>query len=383
MKITIWHNIMWSRYKAVVFSALHRQARATNIDVNVYQIAETDVNRTTLSPIDLKWHNYPFVLLFKGALSEIPTVKLYLKMAWLTWKNTANVTILSGYERPVVWLQAAILKLKRKPFALFCDSTMYDQPPNLFKGIAKRVIFNSADGMFCYGQRAVQYVNHYGVPKDRIFIRRQAAALPDNYSEQLVVQQRASMRSPSPRYLYVGRFSPEKSLPHLLQAFHGVVQSLPNSELVLVGAGPTVESLKALAAELGIIDKVTFAGSKSGNQLFDEYLKATCLVLPSKSEPWGLVVNEALSFGCPAVVSHRCGCAPELVRNEETGFIFEWGDIAQLTERLIVAPEVFSNASATTTACLEQIAPFNPDSAAAGIIAGCLKISGRRSAETI
>ncbi|MGY4330323.1 hypothetical protein ACVWWG_004740 [Bradyrhizobium sp. LB7.2] len=85
MKITIWHNIMWSRYKAVVFSSVYCQAQAANVDVDFYQIAETDTNRTGLSPVDLNWHQYPFVLLFKGASSDVRITKMLSRLAWLTW----------------------------------------------------------------------------------------------------------------------------------------------------------------------------------------------------------------------------------------------------------------------------------------------------------
>src|SRR6202035_201046 len=117
-----------------------------------------------------------------------------------------------------VWLQALILTLKRRRFAFFCDSTIFDNRQTLIKSIAKRFIFNWADGIFCYGLRAMEYMTFYGVPKNRIFIRCQAAALVENYSATAALQQRLSLAPERgrPRYLYVGRLSPEKSLDHLL-----------------------------------------------------------------------------------------------------------------------------------------------------------------------
>ncbi|WP_439405839.1 glycosyltransferase [Bradyrhizobium sp. DASA03076] len=381
MKIAIWHNIMWSRYKAVVFSSIYRRAQTENIPVNFYQIAETDANRAGLSPIDQSWHEYPFTLLFEGASSNIPSLKLLWKAALLTWRDPADIVILSGYERPVVWLQALILSLKRRPFALFCDSTIYDQPQNFWKGIGKRIIFNWADGIFCYGVRAVEYVSHYDVPSSKSFVRCQAAALPKDYSAAKAFEQRLEKapRNAPPRYLYVGRLSPEKSLDHLLLAFKQVIASIPGAQLVLVGKGPSEQELRNLAAQLGVQQHVAFAGPKFDSELFEEYSKASCLVLPSHSEPWGLVVNEALSYGCPAVVSHRCGCVPELVNEGRTGFSFEWGDVNHLSEKMKLVPETFSDVAGTARACFAQIAPFTPDSAAKSILDGCLTIANSQA----
>src|SRR6185312_8181080 len=89
------------------------------------------------------------------------------------------------------------------------------------------------------------------------------------------------------------------------------------------------------------------------------------------SEPWGLVVNEALSHGCPAVVSDQCGCVPELVVRGETGYAFEAGNIAALRDTLLMAMERFADTRATAKWCLERIARFDPRSAAANIARGC------------
>ncbi|MFY0104327.1 glycosyltransferase, partial [Acinetobacter baumannii] len=62
---------------------------------------------------------------------------------------------------------------------------------------------------------------------------------------------------------------------------------------------------------------------------------ATALILPSLREPWGLVVNEALAFGCPVVVSDLCGCVPELVLPRVSGVVFDPHDVPGLAARLV------------------------------------------------
>ena len=62
---------------------------------------------------------------------------------------------------------------------------------------------------------------------------------------------------------------------------------------------------------------------------------ADCLVLPSDgTETWGLIVNEAMACGKPAIVSEVCGCAPDLIEEGETGYSFPLGDTRALAGRL-------------------------------------------------
>jgi len=223
--IDIWHNILWSRYKGAVFSALHALNDPHSFEIKFFQIAETDQDRAGLSNVDTSYHNYPYTLLFQGALSRVGFLKKLLSIARLTLRSDADITLLTGYERPETWLQILIIKLKRKKAVLFCDSTIYDNPQSLLSGLLKRIIFTSADGIFGYGQRAKEYAVHYGTNPSRIHFRCQAAALPHNYDPQKALEGRLSHAATpaSPRFLYVGRLSPEKNLGRLLEAFSTIV----------------------------------------------------------------------------------------------------------------------------------------------------------------
>ena len=370
MKITIWHNIMWSRYKAAVFSSLEALCTKRQSQLKVYQIAETADQRTSLSPTDTSWHKYPYELLFEGSYESVPRLSLFWNVAQRTWSDDADVTILAGYDRPEYWIQALILLLRRKTFACFCDSTVYDNQQKLFTGILKRIFFSWCSGIFCYGQRAAEYVQLYGAPPEKIIHRCQAAALYEGYSPELALKRRLAMFDPSnpPRLLYVGRLSREKSIDHLILAFSQALPKMPGGRLVLVGGGPEEQQLKSLCAKLGVQESVDFTGPKNGEDLFSEYLRASALVLPSYSEPWGLVVNESLSHGCVVVVSDRCGCVPELVIDAETGYAFAWGDVDQLAQKMMLAAQL--DKQRTSERCLEQIAPFNSENAARSILDG-------------
>ena len=67
------------------------------------------------------------------------------------------------------------------------------------------------------------------------------------------------------------------------------------------------------------------------------YAFAEAVVLPSRREPWGLVVNEAMAAGLPVIVSNRCGCAGDLVEHGINGFLFEPDREEELTDALCLA----------------------------------------------
>lgn len=380
LTISIYHNILWSKYKGAVFSSISRLAVDLPLNIRFLQIAETEADRATLSGIDLSYHNYPFELIFEGAYGSVPTSQLVRKLFFSVWGSSADLVLLPGYHRLEYWamLLASILRGKKR--AVFCDSTVYDQPQTLFRGFLKRFFFAFCDGFFVYGERARAYVIKYGAPPEKVFFRCQAAALPHGYSIDRALEQRivSAPTVAAPRYLYVGRLSPEKSLDDLIHAFFKVQQTLPLSTLVLVGAGPQREELENLVHYLGLDAAVLFTGSMDVVVLANEYANASCLVLPSFSEPWGLVVNEALSYGCPVVVSHRCGCVPELVENKPTGFVFEAENIDDLAAKLLAAPIAFADVAVTAHRCINLISRYSSQAAAEDILAGCKLLLDRK-----
>lgn len=377
MLIDIWHNILWSRYKGGVFSALHRQAEAQGVGVRFFQIAETEKNRQSLGTVDLSYHQYPFELVFTGAFDEIPHYKLAASLLRRVWGSQSDMTILAGYDRPEYWLQLVALMLKGKRRGVFCNSTAFDRPQSLIKYILKSFFFRNCDVIFCYGQRSRQYILSHGVSEENIRFRCQAAALPHDYDVKSIVEQRVANISRAPLFLYVGRLSPEKNLVRLIEAFARVHLRFPTATLQLLGDGAQRPALEEVARSSGIVEAVTFAGPRSNEQLAHEYLTATCMVLPSLSEPWGLVVNEALSYGCPVIVSDRCGCVPELVTENVSGFVFDASNTDELAEKMTQAATQWNDARQTAVDCTRIIGMFTPDAAATQILEGCIAVVGR------
>lgn len=369
-QVDIWHGILWSNYKGAVFSHLHELADDGPVDIRFFQVSETRSDRVG-TPVDLTYHRYPYRLLFNGDYNRIPKARLFWRVFRETFESRAAMVLLGGYGLPEHWVQAFAARLSGKAVGLFCDSTLRDHKQTLIKSVLKRLFFSLCQVTFCYGERSAELARFYGVPDSRVIYPIAAAALPRDYKADDIVDLRRRSRPSEARLLYVGRLSVEKNLFIALRAFVEVRKFYPSAVFRIVGSGPQDAALRSAAAELRLSESVQFVGSKSGDALFAEYAAATCLVLPSRSEPWGLVVNEALSYGCPAVVTEACGCAPELIVDGETGYVTSSEDLSQMAASLALAVSRFADVEATTRRCLDQIARFTPERAAEKIYDGC------------
>jgi glycosyltransferase involved in cell wall biosynthesis len=376
--VDIWHNILWSKYKGAVFSEMHQEAINRGIDIRFFQIAETENNRRVLSTVDLVYHQYPYRLISKGAYEDIPLLRLTADLFWSVLRSRADIIVLAGYHKIEYWAQLVAARLGNKKVMVFCEATYLDRPRQSLKDRLKRLFFRNCDGFLCYGQRSKQYLIDLGAPEKKIYVGCHAASTSIDYgaAEALVRRGALLAAGPDPTILYVGRFAPEKNIRTLLDAFARLAAANPAVKLRLVGDGPERQSLQTAVSDLGLLEAVSFVGSLSGPLLFDEYSKAAVLVLPSSSEAWGLVVNEALSYGCPVVVSDNCGCVPELVVEGVTGFSFAPFDVENLEEKLYLALSPQFQRLEVARACVQLMSDFTAKNAAISIVDGVLDVLG-------
>jgi glycosyltransferase involved in cell wall biosynthesis len=379
MHIAIYHNILWSKYKGGVFSQVYIQGKARDIDTSFVQIAETDDDRSPLGGVDMSYHQYPFRLLFRGGYSHPGRFQRIAKLVRDVVSYPCDLVVMPGYHRVEYWAMLLACMIVGRRRAVFCDSTEFDRPQSRWKDIAKRLFFKRCQGFFCYGRRSKDYLLSFGVEEFKIVYRVQAAALPHTYDTKNVLavyQSGLSKRSGTFRFIYVGRLSIEKGLNDLLEAFRRLREKRSDVGLDLVGAGPLREELIARVAELKLGDAVSFLGAKGMDEIGELFLHSAALVLPSHSEPWGLVVNEALSYGCPVVVSNVCGCVPDLVIDGVTGYSFHVGDVDALSAAMLRTIEMSTDRAAVAQRCLDVIAAFSPERAATQILDGCTRMIG-------
>jgi glycosyltransferase involved in cell wall biosynthesis len=376
--VRIYHNNLWARYKGVIFSKVFEGSGRSGIAASFVQIVETSLTRKDLGGTDRSYHQYPYKLLFTGPGESIPKYKMIASLAMDLIKNPSDLVVLPGYHRPEYWVMLIMCVLLRRRRAVFCDSTAFDEEKSPWKEKAKAFFFRRCDGFFCYGARSKEYVASYGIDPQKIFDGCQAAALAHDYDAAAVRAYYAanSSRTASLQFLYVGRLSREKGLFDLLDAFCKIYEQNPEATLALAGPGLIEDDLRRRAKVLGIESAVTLLGTRSPEEIGRLLMSSAAMILPSHREPWGLVVNEALSFGCPVVVSDVCGCVPELVRDGITGYSFPARDVGALAKAMLDVQLLSQDRATIASRCMEVIEKFTPHRAASQILRGCVSILG-------
>ncbi len=282
--------------------------------------------RSRCLPVSLEDSAYRYVAGHHGSYEDVrPAAAAARVWAALTRLRPRRL-IVSGWCDAAAWSAWLWGRTHEVPMVLWCESNAFDHRRRGWREQIKRQYVRRFGAAHTYGQSSRQYLVDLGFPTDRIFTGR---AVVDTrlFRPALVPRPMGSRRT----LLFVGRLAPEKNLAVALEALSRIPQDARNPRLVLrvAGSGPLESQLRSTVARLGLEPFVHFGGPATQLELPAIYSSADALVLPSTSEPWGLVVNEAMCCGIPAIVSSRCGCAADLV-TPATGWAFEPHDAARL-----------------------------------------------------
>jgi glycosyltransferase involved in cell wall biosynthesis len=225
---------------------------------------------------------------------------------------------------------AAWCRTNGKCAILMSESGRLDNPRVWWREWIKRLAIRRFDSALVGGRDHGDYLTELGMAPDRIavghnvvdndwFARGSAEARRD---ADFV---RQSLGLPKRYLLASGRFVREKNFARLLEAYRLYRESCVGKPLTLVlcGDGPLRHDLKALADTLGIAPHVHWPGFLQYHSLPACYGLAEAFILPSSSEPWGLVVNEAMASSLPVLVSRSAGCLCELMEEGSNGFSFD------------------------------------------------------------
>jgi glycosyltransferase involved in cell wall biosynthesis len=167
----------------------------------------------------------------------------------------------------------------------------------------------------------------------------------------------------TPTILYLGRIKKYKSIQHLVLALKKVRERLPETRLMIVGAGDYIDSLKSLTNSLDLSDAVEFPGFVSQAEKVERMRRAHVAVLPSLKEGWGLTNIEANACGTPVVAARTPGLR-DSVKDGVSGFLYEHGNIDDLADKLSQILEDRETAVRLQRGGLEWADTFNWDSAA-------------------
>lgn len=245
--------------------------------------------------------------------------------------------------------------------------------------LMRRILIPRASAFLAYGCETVEYLSSQGIPKGSIFYFGQAidtltwqSWITKERGRKAAIKAKLGL-SNRKVLLSVSHLIPRKGMIYLLHAWHALDGSLRKEwRLVIVGGGPEESSLKRYASWNGL-DDVCFLGAIKYSHLPKLYAISDLFVLPTLLDIWGLVVNEALSGGLPAIVSQFAGCAPELVIPDQTGDVVDPRDVEEFSA--VLSKWMTRREEIPNAACTSHIQKWNytiPTSAFVQAVNGAL-----------
>jgi hypothetical protein len=283
-------------------------------------------------------------------------------------KEHPRAVAIPGWSAPYALLALNWCLQRAVPAVLMSESTVLDKRRISLAERVKGRLLRLYSSALVGGSRHAQYLHELGFPRSAMFTGYDVV---DNAHFAQFESGSEGGLGAGHSFLACCRFVPVKNLPRLLQAYARYRQAAGSSawDLVLAGDGPERDELVQAIKMLGLDGSVRLPGFVQYDGLRALYARAGAFILPSVSEPWGLVVNEAMAAGLPVLVSNRCGCAPDLVEEGRNGFTFDPYDIEGLA-RLMLRMSSMSEAerAAMGQASREIISRWTPETFATNLM---------------
>ena len=258
-------------------------------------------------------------------------------------RENPDAVLVNGWHYSAAWKTIVACWRAGIPVMVRGDSQLAS-PRGWLKRLLKYPVYRSFiprfDACLAVGSRSRNYYLHYGARPGRLFVVPHAvqeqlfSRAAENDQIRRILRRHYGFSDQQRVFAFVGKFIEKKRPMDFLRALDAAVKEQPTATGLMVGDGPLRGVCEQFVASRRL--PVHFTGFLNQSQIGDAYGASDCLVLPSDGwETWGLVVNEAMSCGRPAVVSDAVGCGPDLVREGSTGAVFPFGNVEALSRILV------------------------------------------------
>jgi len=359
-------------YRIPVFNAL---ARRSDLDLHVIFLAETD---ETLR----QWHvykdeiqfSYQILPAFRWRVGK-HNILVNRGLRSALSKQKPQTIICGGYSYAASWEALLWARLHHIEFILWSESTGEDTRERWpLVEWCKTYFLRHCDRFVVPGKASLDYLRLLTSATTEIVTAPNAVdnswfAVQAGNTRSHAAEFRMKMKLPSRFILFVGRLVPGKGVFDLLAAY-AKLDSCLRSEVALVFAGDGISRAELTRHATQITPgAVYFPGFAQREDLAGLYALAEVLVLPTHSDPWGLVVNEAMTCGLPIIVSNVAGCSADLVKDGWNGYVVPFQDSDKLSaaiDSVVRHRELRQQMSARS---LERIQDYSPEACADGLAA--------------
>lgn len=250
-----------------------------------------------------------------------------------------DIFFVGGYGYPSVIMAIAALKLLRKPWVMIIDgiSPLNLKKSNLTVDLIKKYFINGAKAYFANGTVSFEYLRNYNVPAEKIFNQYMTVDVDYYIQKESIsskvrneIRNELGISDSSTVIMYSGRLVEKKGIQDLINATRKLLKDNLDIFTLIVGEGDFKEELKIKSED--ITSNLHFSGHINPDQLYKYYYASDIFILPTYDDPWGLVVNEAISCGLPVIVTNAAGCSLDLVKNN--GIVIKKRDLTELTSAI-------------------------------------------------
>jgi glycosyltransferase involved in cell wall biosynthesis len=240
------------------------------------------------------------------------------RFLWLIAALRPDAVAVNGWALRDSLLLHVWCRIRRIARIVVTDTTRDDVPRTWLRESLKRRILAGVGAAFAAGSASRRYVVSLGVPAERI---TDGCDVVDNSHFASARSLRGFTRSNSVRLLTIARLIPEKNLLAASDAFFRIARERDDDIIwTIAGYGPLENDLRHWGEMTD--GRIRLVGALSYDELPSVLAEADVFWLPSLSESWGLVVNEAMAAGLPVAVSERAGCHEDLV-TPNTGWVID------------------------------------------------------------
>jgi glycosyltransferase involved in cell wall biosynthesis len=242
--------------------------------------------------------------------------------------------VISNPMTPTGIIATSYLKIRRISFIIEGDGGFPKYNESVVKKILKREALKKASWYFSSGPSHSKYYEYYGVNKSKLLsyhfssnYKSEILTTPPSINEKIVYRRKYNIKNKK-IILFVGQFVYRKGLDILFKALREVTLNY-----ILLLVGDTVHTFNQLELNTTNVN-YKIIGFKSKENLKQYYDMSDFLILPTREDIWGLVINEAFARGLPVISTKRCGAAIELVEDAINGYVVDTENSDQLLNKI-------------------------------------------------
>lgn len=274
-------------------------------------------------------------------------------------RDKPDVVVIGGYAEPTMQLATLTAWALRVPVVLWCESHGRDwrnRRPDLrtrLKDVLLSGLVRGCGAFLTPGRLQQRYLADHGADPDNVFVGTHTCDV-DGFREAADAADAAMVReeygvTAGTVFSYVGRLIEEKGLREFVDAAASASAKHDDIGFIVAGSGPLEDELRRRCRDHGL-DNMHFPGFVPRDELPALYGASDVFVFPSRGDPWGVVVNEAMSCGLPVITTDAVGAGYDLVGDGVNGAIVPPKDSAALSsaiERVLaVGPATMGRRSA-------------------------------------